>query len=145
MIPNTCEKMPNQEFRENRLWCLEVDDLLKANLESIDEIFMFAKTGEHTLNIKQLMMSDLTHIISEAGFTGVENTNRVGLAYSLSKQTIIDDMVDFENYENMTKVEFFEFLGRAAELLYENGDDEDVSLVKKLGRFLTILIEKYTK
>ena len=52
-------------------------------------------------------------------------------------------MEDFDNYENLTRVEFYEFLGRAAELLYED-EDEDVPLVKKLGRFLTILIEKFT-
>lgn len=90
MLPNTCEKMPNQEFRENRLWVLEVDDLLKANKTAIDELFTFAKTGApnsttNTKNVKMLMMSDMTHLIAEAGFTGVENAAHVGLAYSLSK------------------------------------------------------------
>ena len=77
--------MPNQEFRENRLWVLEVDDLFKANKTAIDELFAFAKTGAHTKNVKMLMMSDILHLISEAGFTGVENATHVGLAYSLSK------------------------------------------------------------
>ena len=32
---------------------------------------------------------------------------------------IVDDMKDFNNYENMLKIEFIEFLGRMAELIYE--------------------------
>ena len=31
MLPNTCEAMPWQEFRDKELWTLEVDDLFKAN------------------------------------------------------------------------------------------------------------------
>lgn len=31
LIPNTCEIMPSQPFRDNRLWNLEIDDLFKAN------------------------------------------------------------------------------------------------------------------
>jgi hypothetical protein len=31
ILPNTCEVMPWQEFRDNQLWTLEVDDVFKAN------------------------------------------------------------------------------------------------------------------
>ena len=58
--------------------------------------------------------------------------------------TIIDDMEDFDSYEDMKRVEFYEFLGRLAELLFESDEEDDVPLVKKLARLLTILFEKYT-
>ena len=33
--------------------------------------------------------------------------------------TIIDEMEQFDNYEDLLKVEFIEFLGRLAERIYE--------------------------
>ena len=45
----------------------------------------------------------------------------------------------------MKKVEFYEFLGRCADQLFETPKDEDIPLSKKLGRLLTILIEKFTR
>jgi len=31
IVPNTIEVMEWQGFRDNQLWCLDVDDLFKAN------------------------------------------------------------------------------------------------------------------
>ena len=53
--------------------------------------------------------------------------------------TIIDDMEDFDNYQDLKRVEFYEFLGRLAELLYESEDDDAIPLFKKLARLLTVL------
>ena len=35
IIPNTVEVMEWQGFRDNQLWCLDVDDLFKANQGAI--------------------------------------------------------------------------------------------------------------
>ena len=58
-------------------------------------------------------------LLDIAGYKGVNNTDNIGLAYSLSKMTIIDEMEEFDNYNNLKKVELYEFLGRFAELTYE--------------------------
>ena len=39
IIPNSIEQMEWQEFRENKLYTLEVDDLFKANLSAIEKLF----------------------------------------------------------------------------------------------------------
>ena len=101
-------------------------------------------TGKHTRDHKALTMDDAVWLINQAGWDGEDNTRIIGLAYSLSKMTIIDDMEDFDNYTIMKRVEFYEFIGRLAELLFDS-KNEDIPLVKKLARLLTILIEKYTK
>ena len=31
ILPNSCERMPWQGFRDTELWNLDIDDLLKAN------------------------------------------------------------------------------------------------------------------
>lgn len=42
--------------------------------------------------------------------------------------TIVDEMEDFDNYHNILKVEFLEFLGRLAELIYEGSEPLDLKL-----------------
>lgn len=39
ILPNTCEAMPWQEFRDKELYNLEVDDLFKANLTGINNLY----------------------------------------------------------------------------------------------------------
>lgn len=142
IIPNTCEKMPWQGFRDKRLWILEVNDVFTTNLKAVDALYNFAMTGPHTKDVKTLSLLDTCYIIKNAGagWESEEFNRKTGLAYSLSKMTIIDDMEDFEKYDHMLKVEFYEFLGRLAELLFENEKDEEVPLYKKLARLLTILL-----
>ena len=48
IIPNTCEKMQWQEFRDTRLWVLEVDDFFKLNKAGIDQLFNYGMKGPHT-------------------------------------------------------------------------------------------------
>jgi len=45
ILPNTTEKMEWQPFRDKHLWCLEVDDLYKANKHNIDLLFKWCKSG----------------------------------------------------------------------------------------------------
>lgn len=132
------ERMPWQEFRTDRLWCLEVDDLFKANKRALDALYRFTKTGGHTKDAKVLSSDDAVKMVALAGFDGAEHEKRVTLAYSLSKMTIIDEMGDFDNYNKMKHVEFLEFLGRLAELNY----DGEQPLVVKLERLLEMLFSK---
>ena len=146
LIPNSCERMDWQEFRNKRLWTLEVDDLFKANQAGIAALYKFTKNGNPSKESKgkewnQLTMEDACFLIESAGFSGQEHEKNVGLAYALSKITIIDDMEDFEKYNNMRKVEFYEFLGRIAELLFPG----ELPLSKKIGRLLTILLKNCTE
>ena len=58
-------------------------------------------------------------------------------AYSLSKMTLADEMKEFENYNKMLLVEFYEFLARWAHLFY---NDDGESLITKLERLLKLLL-----
>ena len=83
IIPNTCEIMPWQAFRDNELWNLEIDDLFKANAEGIIAIYKkFKKSGKQR---GMLDMGDCRTMLSEIGFTGTDNEKKVCIAYSLSK------------------------------------------------------------
>lgn len=58
-------------------------------------------------------------------------------AYSMSKMTIVNEMEDFEKYNQMKKGEFYEFLARLSDALYR---DSDLPLVKKLEKLLCLLL-----
>lgn len=60
------------------------------------------------------------------------NERQIVVAYALSKQTLADEMADFDRYNQMTLTEFYEFLGRCAALAYV----ENASLAKKIERLL---------
>ena len=68
----------------------------------------------------------------------VKKEKAVALAYSLSKMTIRDEMAQFELYNKMSLVEFYEFLGRLAFLVFRH--EKMSPLAKKLEKLLKILI-----
>ena len=78
------------------------------------DLHKFAK-GITDVNPNQLDMHDCIGLFDQAGFQGVDNEKFVAIAFVLSKMTIIDEMEDFSNYEDMLFVEFIEFLSRMAE------------------------------
>ena len=86
-------------------------------------------------------MSDCCKVLYLAGYVGVEMEKIASSAYSLSKMTIVDDMEDFDDYNHLKKVEFYEFLGRFAEL---QSPGEERSLVSKLEYLLSVLLQKFT-
>lgn len=152
VIPNTTERMENQEFREEALWTLEVDDLIKANLPGIQSLYKkFATNGRHKLKV--LKKDDVLALLAAAGDRATSldemhglsvqmntpaNQTMVVYAYSLSKMSIADEMKDFEDYNQMYKAEFYEFLARWAHMLYQF---EDItSLVDKISKLLALLL-----
>lgn len=62
------------------------------------------------------------------------------LAYSLSKMTIGDEMADFDNYNRMLLVEFYEFIGRLAHLLFIRHEGSSQPLCWKVEQLLRLLL-----
>ena len=90
-------------------------------------------------------MSDVIDLIDEAGWSGTDFEKVTANAFSLSKMTIVDEMEDFDKYNNMKKCEFYEFLGRMAHYLFQEGDtpDDDLPLEKKLEELLKVLLKQF--
>ena len=133
--------MPWQEFREQKLWSLEIDDLYKANLAAIGKLYKeFATSG--TTKAKLLTKEDATRLMFAAEqrrpdlFTMPSAERHVITAYSLSKMTIGDEMAEFHKYNEMPLVEFYEFIGRWAEITFS----DDIPLVKKIEQLFDILL-----
>lgn len=144
ILPNTTEKMPWQEFRDNELWTLEVDDLFKANKSGMDQLIQISKSfNRETVHCS---LEDAVDLVDGAGFSGTDAENKTSIAYSLSKSFIVDEMEDFDSYNMLKRGEFHEFIGRLAYLLYTKGDDAEskLPLVKKIEKLLGLLLRRYT-
>ena len=88
--------------------------------------------------IKQLQKVDVIKMFDEAKKVEDWLEKKEGFittAYSQSKMTLVDEMDEFEKYNKMLNVEFYEFLGRISELLYHG-----MPLEQKLENMLTILL-----
>ena len=68
IIPNTCEVMPWQGFRDKLLWVLEIDDLFKANREGIRALYQLGKTKGKTYGVFEI--HDAVRLVDEVGYTG---------------------------------------------------------------------------
>jgi hypothetical protein len=73
---------------------------------------------KNTPNIVHL--SDVLELFKMADYTGNVMEKRITLSYSQSKMTIIDEMENFDKYTHLKKVEFYELIGRFAELVVKN-------------------------
>lgn len=71
--------------------------------------------GDYTLEDALAMMEDI-------GYFGSDHEKKILKAFSLSKNLIVDEMEEFDNYRRLTKGEFYEFLARSAFLLLTQED-----------------------
>ena len=143
ILPRTLEKMPWQEWREEELWTLECDDLFKANKNSIDGLIKWCKKGPMTKdNKKDVQIRDCQNMIQQIDVPLHELDKKIFQAYSISHMTIIDEMEDFDKYQQLKRVEFLEFIGRLAAMLYPS---EQLPLVKKIEKLLGPLIQAILK
>ena len=127
ILPLGEQKMDGMEWRKTFLWHLEVDDLLKANMDSLKKLFALLKSkGGRYIELKKLheYVSTLPLQVS---------LDTVTMAFAFSKMQVVEELEKIELYEQLFFVEFLEFLGRLAYLIW---DSHDEALDAKLWRIM---------
>jgi len=132
--------MPWQSFRDKELWTMDVNDLLDANLENLDKIYRTHLTTTH----KHMDLRDcITTCMHEAPIESVTEKD-VGLAYGMSKMTVIGEMTGYKAYQKMEIVEWYEFVGRIADIKFnKDPTTKDWPLAKKIEEILDDLFTGY--
>lgn len=94
------------EFRTEKLWTIEVNDIFSANLENLKKIYNYMTYKEAI----QLMAKKLP--------LGLHD-HQVTYCYGMSKMTIIDEMrkAKSNTYQRLLFCEFLEFIARCADML----------------------------
>ena len=140
ILPNTVEVIPGQEFRDKEVWTLDMDDLLKANRDDIVEIYIALKSSGDIHG--KFEYDDAYRLVNTIGLSGVEYSRRTCLAYSLSKQLVINEMKDHHLYNDLKLFEFYEFLIRLAHLVFSAEEyGANYPVIKKLQQLLQLLIK----
>jgi hypothetical protein len=132
--------------------------LLKANKTQINKIYTLLEQKQKDGKYIRGKFSPLEAylLLGECGLKDTETKEAVILAYSLSKNFLIDEMEDADaHYEHLKRGEYYEFLVRLADLMFRapdtqrtdfnapaNEDEDSASvsqLCKRLERLLTML------
>ena len=89
------------KYRQDLIWTLEVDDLLKVNAENTRKLFTFmVPKGKKLLHIE-----DAIRAVSNC--SGLAMTDKgVTLAFAYSKYPVIDEMKDIKDLSNLNIGEF---------------------------------------
>ena len=113
------------KFREEKLWTLDVDDVLKVNIEGLRQI------QEYYWTIKQRYMSKRNAIDLVTKDSAVQVTDKDAMyCYGMSKMTLIDEVKQSKRYVKMELPELCEFLGRVADIKYK--DQTNFTLGQKI-------------
>ena len=115
-----------QEFRDEQLWTLEVDDLLRTNEDNLK--FVYSKF--FTQVKKYMEFDDVLKVFTKYAEKLNVSENLIKWCFGMSKMTVINEMTQQTKYTKMEFVEFLEFIGRLAHMKYKN--DIDLNLVQKM-------------
>ena len=131
ILPNANLRYESVEWRKVFLWTLPVDDLLKANMDNIKRVFGMIKKGPYNY----LRFDDVQNYIQNTDLP--VSLDDITLAFSFSKMQFVDELELIDNYKQITFVEFLEFLGRLAFLIWYDNQDEPLEV--KLWRLMATL------
>lgn len=123
-----------QQFRDDQLWTNYTDKLLKQNMPQLQQLYdrLFPKyTGTQ---FRQSLQNVIDLMIKTPGIYMSEK--EVRFCFGMSKMTVANEVGKFSDYFMPKLVEFYEFLGRAASIKFE---DPEMLFHLKLEKLLKIL------
>lgn len=138
MLEDICEKFvkhPWQEFRDELLWSNKIDNLYKANNESLVNIHeeLFPKYSSD--GVKRCI--DLVCKYSKVQLSEKETR----FAFGMSKMTVRDEVGNHQEYDKLRFPEFLEFIGRIAHTKYF--EDQETPFLEKVETILDEILPVY--
>ena len=121
---------PWMEFRKEKLWTLEVNDVLTVNMEGL----ALVQKHYHTAKRKYMTKKDAIALMTKDTPVGMNERDTL-YCYGMSKMTIIDEKNQSKKYNRLELVEFAEFIGRVADLKYKD------SLQLDLGQKIEFVLD----
>lgn len=127
-----------QEWREQEIWCLEVNDILQVNLENLRTIYKKNVKSHNTV----LTKDDVVDLYTKNEDIRVSDQDAV-YCYGMSKMTISNENKDSNKYEKIEFVEFLEFVCRIAVKKFEGSELEYMTVAEKLVYILKDLFDVF--
>lgn len=123
-----------QEFRDEELWTLRVQDVFFANMEGIRKLMTtYLEKGKRVLKMAdalRIFCKDMSSVISE---------NEFYYCFGMSKMTVARESQNHSSYFSVHLTEFLELIGRIADLKYR--DASGLALYEKIEFLLDMIFE----
>eukprot|EP00347_Sterkiella_histriomuscorum_P014450 403360819 len=119
---------PWQEFRDNQIWKIEVNDTLEANLEGLKKVY--AKYFDPRK--KYMTMQDALSLMMKDTNIGLIEKDAI-FCYGMCKMTCVNEQQDSTvHYKRLQFVEMLELICRIADLKFKNIEADKMSLIQKI-------------
>lgn len=112
IMENTEEESWTQ-FRTTKLWTLPMNDLFKANMEGVKDLWK----RYHTPMKRTFCQEDATRLMLNDIDLGII-VEHVSFAWGMSQMTVSKELKHYNTYDELSLVEFMEFLSRIADMRY---------------------------
>jgi hypothetical protein len=110
-----------QDFRDRHVWNLEIDDLMKSNLDSIKKLYTFFLSADMIDPITNKAYTVLTlPQCQEIGSHLDLTLEQVSEAYSYCKMILVDELKDYGEYKKLKIVEFCDLIVRLADTRFKS-------------------------
>ena len=123
-----------QQFRDDELWTLEVNDVFETNLDGIMRLHQCYMTPTQ----RYMSDKDATNLLTKDGNLDLTYT-QAKYCLSFCKMPIKDECADFEKYRVLQPVELMEMIGRAAKTKFTNSTYDDEPLERRIEMTLDLL------
>jgi len=120
-------------LRINKIWTLQIDDLLKGNFVSLTTIFETISA-----NKKEITLQTAINLIKNRVKIPISDTEITAM-FAYSKITLINELEQIKEYKILKFEEFLEFIVRIADV----SENKKFDLVDKLDSFLSKLLGAY--
>ena len=98
-------------WRQDNIWQLDIDDLLKSNLAAMTALYQIFFKIKKT---KLFRLDDAIELFCKVGELSLQDQD-VKRCWGLSKMTVENDLKQREKYHKATLLEFLELFCRVAE------------------------------
>ena len=113
---------PWQQWREEHLWTMDVNDIFEANIAPLKTIFNYYKSPSKP----NVTIDDCIVMCTQRSNLEVSEKD-IAFCYGYSHQTVINEERQSARYKNLEWVEFLEFIARVAHSRFKSASEEVAS------------------
>lgn len=144
-LPVEAAHLPD-DFRTDRLYCREVDDILRKHVSAIDATYFLYGSSLGGAP-RSLGLADWLKLCADAQLTtrpGADVTlRRIRTAFFRARMVVVDEVKDRRRFLSLARVEFMEALGRLADMATTPTDDD--MLARGVDPSLSTAVMAYEK
>lgn len=141
VLKNKCDTFSWQEWRVQKLWTLEVDDLYRSNQKELEKLYKYYFVQKKT---KVLYLEDAQNMFGAAANLGLL-PEHVSQCWGMSQMTVENDITSRLDYLRCNFQEFLEFFARIADVVYKERHSSLVSKIERLMDHMFHLLETKRK